>query len=396
MEVISENFEKSPDIVASSSGFSSLQSARSDKSRLVRITAVASAEDFTVQSVNKEKRYLEYQKELQIAANSLLQLEKIDVGEFCLAFHPFDKMWCRAQMIDAETADFLVTVRCVDDGTTFCITDKRELKFTSLEFLVEPFFGKKCSLAIKINEKRENFASQHLMRLMKNQIRSRLVTKHSNLHFVELMVEGKDLADTFIESGLGKKIFVVPNVPVIINHIDSLENFSVQLKDSCENMRYIDEQMSAYKWREVSAPKNGMLVLALFSIDKTWHRARIVSKEERGFNVYLVDCGYSIFVNEIGAIDDATLAGIPEIAVKCSLLLPASVKSQENLAEQKFRELVKSGKHTFNVEMIEPTTKCAIVQLFMDKEDILEKLISVNISQLQEKYNEEIFKVLFE
>ena len=395
-EVRSENVEKSPDTVASSSGFSSMKSVRCENSQLVRITAVASAEDFTVQSVDEEKRYSEYQKKFQTAANSMPQLENIKVGEFCLAFHPFDKIWCRALMIDAETEDFLVTVQCVDDGTTFCVTDNSELKSTSLDFLVNPFYGMKCSLVIKINEKRENVATQQLMRLMKDQIKSRVVVKHSNLNFVELMVQGKNLADSFIESGLGKKIFVVPTGPVTVNHIDSLESFSVQSTESCEHLQYIDEQMSSYKCREVNAPKIGMLVLARLPVKKTWHRARILSKEERGFNVYLIDYGYSTFVNEIGACDDETLTGIPDIAVECSLLLPSNVDSQKNEAERKFREFVNSGKHKFNVEMVEPTPKCAIVKLLIDGEDILEKLFTVRSSKFHGKFNEKIFKALFD
>lgn len=362
----------------STSGVSSSQSEVSSNSReIVRITSVTTLQDFTVQKADEIQKYEDYRKELQVIVKAQKELDEFDIGKICLVFHSFDQMWCRATILDSDVdmGDFLVTVACIDDGTTFSVTEKKDLKCINTDILSVSGFGKRCSLAMKANPKRENEATQYLMRMMNNNLNLYEIVNINQRRYVELFQDDINVTDLFVEKGIGKRMFVAPSGFGYINYATSLENFSLQMDSDIEKLNRIKEFVSKYVRRNVKDPKIGALVLARFTIDKRWYRARIVSKEAEGFNVYLIDYGHSTFVDEIGAIDDRSIAKIHPIAVRCSLVLPDSCRGFGRDAEDEFTKIAQGGNQKFEVLTIEPGEKHAKVELYIGGGNILEKLL---------------------
>lgn len=353
---------------------------------VVRIASVTTPQDFTVHYVNKAQKYEEFRKELQSKAERQPQLVQMATNGFCLAFHSYDRMWCRAVIVDVEEdEDFMVTLKCVDDGTTFSITERNELKSSSGEIMGELFYGTNCSLPILINSKRETEATQHLIRMMNFNLKCFVIENINGLRYVELYHDGQNTTDFFVDIGIGRRMFVAPSECGFVNYIDSPENFSIQMDRDTEALERIVEFTKKYALRPITSPKVGMLVIARFSIDKNWYRAKIVSKELKGFNVYLIDHGHSTFVDEIGEIGDQAIAAIHPIAIKCSLILPAAYESFEDDAKDEFVKIADGGKKKFDVKMIAPGEKHAKVELYIEGVNILDKLLPCSTCKTHSK-----------
>jgi Tudor domain len=326
--------------------------------------------------MSRAKKYEEFQKELQFQAKDQKQLEEYVNGAPCLAFHPFDQMWCRATILNSDPIKFIVLVKCVDDGAIFCVTDKSHLKAMSILLLAELYFGYRCSLAMTTNLKRKNEATQHLFRIMNSNLNCREVVNYNGLRYVELFQDGRNLTDFFVENGVGKRLVVVPSGFAYINYIESPESFSIQMERDLKDLHRIKDFAKKYSQLDVTEPKVGMLVLARFEVDRCWYRAKIIAKQTKCFDIYFIDYGHCAAVTEIRAIGNQEISEIPAIAIKCSLNLPQGFKSLNNDAKNKFIEIADDGKKKIDVKLIEPGEKTAKIEIYIDGANILDKLFS--------------------
>lgn len=352
---------------------------QTNKKESVRISAAVNPTDFTIQKLSEDEELKSFRNEVQETAKDQTTLTEISDGTFCLAFHMFDKIWCRAVILDVDNKDFIATVKSLDDGTTFSIQDKSCLKTISLQLVLKPYFGTNCSLPIRNNPKRESESSDYLMGLMKVKLTAEFITKYDKIHYIELYKDGVNIADEITKKKLAKRIVIAPTGTAYITHVQDLKNFSIQMDTDSENLKRIGNYRENYNHIEVKKPQIGMLVLSRYKLDNCWYRARLQSVEKNAFEVYFVDFGHNEVVDQIGLIDDKEIAAIPPIAIKCSLLPPQdSQKIQEDVVK-KFIELAAKGTKFFKVEMKKPGEDSAYVDLIDEGVNVLHKLLSTNV-----------------
>lgn len=351
-----------------------------------KMTAVLKPTDFTIQKFCHVAKYETYLKKLQDQAAAVAPLTAFDQGSYCLAFNRLTKKWCRAIILHVSLKDFLVSVKCVDDGNTFSIQEKSELKSSSLSLVFEVYFGIRCSLPIRYNSKREQEAIDYLMNIMNKILRYQEIAEYDNRTYIELYHNGKSVADALIEKGIAKRQWIVPSDQGFINYVVSITEFSVQMKKDGAAFDNIIEYTDTYVHRPIKNPQVGMLVIARYKQDKTWYRAKIESITG-GIKVYFLDHGHSDMVEEIGALDNQTIADIPPIAFKCSLIVPKGFKSFSAHAEKKFAELADFGKKEFRIVMIKPGDDAALVEVFDNGTNIVNSILSAVVSDAKSPGN---------
>lgn len=359
---------------SSTSGVSSA-TCESSKGEAVRITAVTNPTDFFIQKLSTIQDYEANKKKVQRLANVQPPLTIFTADSHCLAFHPFDNLWCRAIILDADSEEFLVTVRCLDDGTTFSIQDRRQLKIASIATVFKKYFSIRCSLPIRYNRKCETEVNQYLLNLMNADLSCQTITDYKLVMYVELQHDGKNLADVLVATGKARRQFVAPTGPAFINYVKSATDFCIQMSSSTDALNQIVKFTDDYKYQEVRQPKIGMLVVGRYEKDKCWYRSKILSKVKNGFQVYFVDHGHSDIVQNIGLIYDQTIADIQPLGIRCSLVVPTGIESFSKSANKKLEQISQNGNKKVFVKMVTPGDDFAYVNILEDNEDILQKLM---------------------
>lgn len=369
----------SQESLATSSGVSSSNENFSKvKRESVRITAVANLMDFTMQKLSVVEAYEAFRKELQEVAKAQAPSTDFSVGSFCLALNSLDNLWCRSIMLDVDLSDFCVTVKCLDDGSTFTILDRSQLKSSSINLVFNSYFGMNCSLPIRYNMKREDELTARLMDMRNDNLSFQLIAEHKSgnnktVNFIELFHEGKNVSDMFVDMGCAKRLVIVSSGPAYINHVVNMKEFSIHMESDGDAFRNIISYTSKYRRREVPNTREGMLVLGFYKMENAWYRSRIISKESAGFKVDLIDYGHEAVVQEIGAIDDLTIADLHPMATKCSLVTPIGMKVFSEDAEKQFKKI--SDKKEVQVVMAKPGYDLVFVDIFYDGVNIIEKLM---------------------
>lgn len=338
------------------------------------ITAVVSPTDFTIQNSSIVSEHEAFKEELQDLAKVQGPLTVFSAGSFCLALRPFDQMWCRAIILEEDSGDFLVTLKCVDDGSIFSVDKPSNLKSSSIGLVFKVYFGLSCSLPMECHARREKEATDVLM-LMKNQdVFYRHVADFGNKRIVELYHEGKNIADHLVQMGCGKRLVFVPSGKAYISTVESMTNFTIQLESETELLREIMKYTRSYVHVQVKKPEVGMIVLGKYA-DVNWYRAKIlqvVSANE--YKVCFIDHGNTYTVKEIGAIDDSTIEAIHPQGYKCSLDLPREMKDRVNEdADEAFYEFSKVGK--VNIKFLKATENFALIDIISNGVNIISEIL---------------------
>lgn len=343
-----------------SSGFRSFQLDDRPRKIGVRITAIESPTDFTVQKLSNVDRYKKFCDDLQklvVAQQPMIVFEK---DSWCLAYDANEEMWKRATIVEN------LSVRCLDTGVIFSVPSKSFLKSMAVSIRATPFFGIRCSLPIRVRN--EAMANQCLINEKKNPLTCQLISEVEDVHFVELFSGDKNMADCMVERNCAVRLIVVPSGYAYISFVYSTAHFIVQMENSTERLNMITQYTDRYVAVDVKQPEIGALVLAFYPNENAFYRARIVAKLEEKFRVYLIDHGHDTWVDLIGEIDDPLIADIPPIAYKCSLALPQSNRR----VETRFEEFAALGKTRVYVRTVKPGEKAAIVDILNEsKENIV-------------------------
>lgn len=387
-----KNLDTSSQGTSSSSSGVSIIKGISLEPELVQITAVSSVDDFTVQKVTQAEEYKKFLSEVEEIAQPQPRLESYEKGALCLAFYDLSDQWCRAVIVEAKLEnEFLLTMRNVDNGESFGVTDKDDLKQMPLKLQSTAFFGLRCSLTVAVNPKRLSEAFQRIIRLVNQKVQCKTIVEYKDVHYVEILANEKNLVDSFISNGLGRKIHVIPPGKASVVHIESLDDFAVRHHSNSKNFDDVCEALSSVEVKDVNDPKVGMLVLAKLPMDKSMQRAKISSMEDGKFKVYFIDFGCFGVVDKVNALE-ATLAAIPDTAVVCTLALPSTFKPS-NYDVQKFKKIIeKEKKKTIRVEMVEPGEKKVEINLFIDGINVVEKILP----KKSQKIDDEIVRAFFD
>lgn len=363
---------------SSTSGVSTAESNLYLKLEAVIITAVDSPIEFTIQKLSEAETYKKHREKIQKLAVFREPLNTFVTNSFCLAVHPIDNLWSRCVILDSGSADFSVSVKCLDDGLTFLIKNKKHLKSCKkvLMELDAPLFGTKCSLPICYPLQKFKDVVDHLNRIKNDDLRFEYITTFKDIYFIELFHKGKNVAETLVEMGITERQFVAPTGHAVVKTLKSSNDFIIQMNSSMVKLNIVNKFTDGYEHREVKSPKVGMLVLGYSHKESCWHRARILRILKTTFDVFFIDQGNYETVKKIGVIEDPFIASIAPVAIRCSLNLPPEKTELTREAEQKFIEIINGNKFMVYVVMRKPGDESASVDLYCKEGNVTEALLS--------------------
>lgn len=351
---------------ASTSGVSSGETDSNVNGEAITISSITTPIDFTVQKISDADEYQKSLDSMQENVKALAPLTIFSKESLCLAFHKLRNMWCRCVIVDADLDNFLITVKCFDDGSTYSIDNKAELKTFPISTMMVRNFGERCSLPISYSFSNEEEIVRYLMGIRNDNLVYQVITKFIHIYFVEIYHCGKNVTNTLVEKGLAKRQVIVQDGQALISYLIDSTKFAIQMISSMEVLRQINEYTENYYHSHVDDPVEGMLVLGFSKKDQRWYRAKIESVKEAAFVVYFVDFGNSETVEVIGAFDNPSIARIPPVAIRCKLYLPPEIRVLNYLAEMKFAKVIEENKENLFVKMKRPGDNSATVEIFIN------------------------------
>lgn len=365
-----------------SSGVSSIPATYHRSLTPMQITNVTSARSFTIQTLESIGEFDAFQKSLQEQAKVQPPLTTFKTGTLVIAFYKLTESWYRGMILDVDekAGNFLVSVRCSDDGKTFPVDDKSHLKTMSLSMSFAKSFGIQCSLAISRDVMKETEVNKYLTDNRDGNLEyQQNVAVYQKHKIIELFLDGKNVTDKFVKHGWARRQVFVPTEFGYIVWANASTDFGVQMEADSDTLNQVSVYAEQVKPVEVKDPKVGMLVMALNKEDKAWYRAKLVRTiPGKEYEVYFIDYGHSGFVHSITAVEDQAIGDIRPLAFKCSFKLPPGLTSLSVAGENKFKEIANGGKSRLKIVMIEPGDSAAFVDVFNDKEvSIFNMLLSM-------------------
>ncbi|CRL06172.1 CLUMA_CG019088, isoform A [Clunio marinus] len=365
---------------SSSSGVSvGNNECHNEKLERVRITAVTTINDFTIQKISDINSYNLYRRELQASAQAQQPLTWVYTNSYCLAWQPFNEEWCRAIVKDADINDmnkFLVTVKCLDDGTSFTIDDRSKLKQTNIPILFKNCFGLQCSLPVRYKARNEDESTKYLTDLVRSENLSfKVISKMDDTNIIELFHNGKNVGDELVARKIAVRQVVVPNGLAIIRHVNNTQDFSIQMLNDGGLLQKVNSYIEKYTKVSVRLPDSGKIVLAQLIENSRWNRAKILHRKENGHQVYFIDLGCEGSVRNIGEITDQNILDIPPLAYRCAHELPFQVKQFSDVIEKKFKDKFKNGNRNVDVVLRKPGDRKAQVKLVDNESAFLNNIL---------------------
>lgn len=345
------------------------------KSRISgKITALTSPNDFYLFSVEDVENFKIMQDDIQILAPALSPLLDFECSTLCLAQQPFDNLWYRAKIIDSD--ETIITVVCVDNGKTFSIDNKIFLKVLPEQLQRKIFFGISSSLALSIEHTCEESATQFMLPFVDTAIEFEIVLCTRDKTYVEVYVdEEKKIGDQLIEKELAKRLEFFHSGSAFTSHINSLDDFYIQLEDDQLKLDAIGSILDRAngKFEKITDPRVGDIVAAKFSDDECWYRAVIEEIGDNGkFDVKFIDFGNLSETKEIGVLDKS-ITELPRLSKHCRLSKPKNLINFSEAAEKKFQEISSNGATILQVNVVKPG-EVTEVEVFCDGKNIIDIL----------------------
>lgn len=363
---------KSPEVIKEKSP---LPQPKNPSRVAVKMTALTSPTDFYISRADDAAKFSKLHGDIQIIATGAALLKDFEESTLCLAQQPFDLHWYRAKIIDSDDDVQMITVRCLDDGKTFSVDDKKLLKVLPEALEKKKFFGIACSLVVKIERKCEESATELMMQLMEKELHIEFVCK-GNRNFVELYNGDENVANTLVDKNYAHRLEILEPGKGYTSHINSTSSFYLQFESDQLKLdvisQYFEEAQGEFE--KVEDAKAGDVIAALFPDDECWYRTRIEDVDGEEYNVTFLDYGNVCTVKKIGKISEPAIISLPKMSKHCSLAKPPGIKRFSEAAEKKFEEICAGGATILDVKMVKPGEPTE-VELFLDGKNIVDDLI---------------------
>lgn len=348
----------------------------------VIITSIASPNNFTIQSVMLLDELKKLLNELESDAENEEPLGVFTTRSICYAKSPFYNKWVRGIIIEAskDKSGIIITVKDIDTGHVFCLTNVENLKKPKLSLFFRPPFGIKCTLPIcQVSQENDEEATKFLDEFKDKEVQCKILAANEEKNIVSLYYAGKSIAGQLINAGLALKLYILPNGLGTIPHVEDLKEFYVNLNRDNSEFNDIKSYTMNYQYHEEKSPNIGKNIMAKSKNDGYWYRAKIVniiSRGDRQFEVQFIDFGNRENVTEIGKIDNLDTLDIQPQAHLCSLYLSQAYNPFSKAAIEKFRQMTQKGSQLFTIRLEEPTEDKSIVSVYLnDEKNILSELI---------------------
>lgn len=330
---------------------------------------------FYLQLVTDKDALAELEQLLQIVAPQLPALSTFRVGQSCVCKYSVDERWYRAKIIDTDGS--ITSIRFVDYGNTDTITDNTLLKSCNDSFDGTKPLAMLCSLPIESRGSKEweADACKKLLNLIEVPLKYELVSKDNDLNYVKLFVGGRDIVkELLFEEHADQLEIINSGEKCFISHINSLDDFFIQVDSDTEALRLIEEHLrGAENFEILKNPKVGLICAAQFE-DELYYRAQITSDTSNtdGFEVVFLDYGNTFRVTEVRILNP-DIAQLPHLRKRCSMKLPDDIENWTNEALEQFRQKTEDGRTEMTVRLVKPG-KRASVELFIGEENLAQTL----------------------
>ena len=313
-----------------------------------------------------------------------------EVGMACAA--PFtDGSWYRAKII-ALNAE-LATAHYVDYGNSAEVPVS-DLRVLDPQFCSEPLHALKCFLnGIQPIDKENKWKKECCTKLSEAILEQKCVVTvlevKNDTFDVQLTVTGSDITQVVIQGGfaevrtspVGAKavpttITIPPFQAQVGEELDVFVTYSASPLDICcqpselgDSFTQLTEDLQRFCRTEeahvveVESLRVGDVVLAQFSVDQAWYRAKVlsISDDKKSAKVMFVDYGNPETTSVIRSIS-ADFCSLPAQATCCSIL-GGDDYTLGLESEVAFNELLTTDENGFHLRFVEVGTEKAIVQL---------------------------------
>ncbi|XP_044737384.1 maternal protein tudor-like isoform X2 [Chrysoperla carnea] len=355
---------------------------KTDDKIMLYVAHADTPNQFYAQLANDENSINALQEELEKSISTLSDLEAPDAGVLCAAKYSADDVWYRAEVLDAD--DQITTVRFIDYGNTDVLDNSSGvIKTLPSHMLTIDRYAKKCSLDVTpIGEEWSQTACEMFEQKLVGQIcQASVLYQDKGVMYVSIYFNDENIAESLIHEGYAKLFNrdiqdELSNKTGFVSHINSINEFWIQLESSCADLEMVSDQLSiADQFPELNDKRPGVLCAARFPDDNDWYRARILSStdDENVTQVLFIDYGNSSITTELKMLPEQVI-NIRALALKCSLLKPSYIEEWPSDVTDQFRELAADGATIFDVKVV-TTGETSIVELSIEDKNIIEILL---------------------
>ncbi|CAO1341311.1 unnamed protein product [Diamesa tonsa] len=189
-------------------------------------------------------------------------------------------------------------------------------------------------------------------------------------------LESSKLYD-YMMTTVGEHKILEPAGMCRISHINSTAEFYIHFKNDIPKLLDIHEDLKRNMNNFVTiAPEAGEICVVFYPmLNYKWRRAQIISYDENGIKVQLIDYGNFLVVQQVYSLNNFSTLLKPPIAQECCLRL-SRLGRFTTIAEEKFKEMsyIKGGP-LLNVYMLK-IESFNMVELFHNNRNITDDLIS--------------------
>ncbi|XP_028046299.1 maternal protein tudor isoform X2 [Monomorium pharaonis] len=354
----------------------------------VCVSHVDSPSQFWLLRMDKMTSLNDKQDQLQQEVSDFSSIDGIpEEGTLCAAVYSIDDLWYRAEVLDAD--EDITTVRFIDYGNTDIIDSKAShIRQLPDIWKSSETFALKCRLDV-VPVDTEDWSESTCERF-KNLVTSEeslqaLIIADTIPRRVELFINDKSVSETLVEE---KHAIIINTEQELVDeivdleldphsafvcHINSPSEFWVQEEKSVADLEVMaDRFMVADLFPKIENIKEGLLCVAKYPEDEQWYRARVVSHNENGTQVFYIDYGNSAVSTEIRTIPE-DLASIPPLSRKCCLEFPPQVEEWSEQAREEFVKLAADGATIFLLDVLKEQ-ETSLVKLMLDGQNVIDIL----------------------
>jgi Tudor domain len=336
-----------------------------------KLASVESTKFFTIQRDDDKYRIKVFQEAMQLAGieskvKGPLPIAEVVQMKLFLVINPETNLWCRVFVHEIRDGHFLM--KDIDTGAKFPVS-KQAVYLAPVKIKTQIPFAISCSLPCRVKKNQKRAAYEYLQNLRGCKLMYKLVFADEFTNIVELYDEkNRNVVNEMVGLNIVAKLLAPPSGTCYITYVHSLSDFYIMLKSDDEYYNKTIKEFCVERYEPIKADKieKGMKVMAKYSKDGAWYRAKIIDTIEDKFEVFYIDFGNKSVVGQedIGLVDESYqyILKTRSLIVKCSLNLPKYNPSSERavqyliaLANKGFREFVyetvKSGKKSIVVRL---------------------------------------------
>lgn len=322
--------------------------------------------------VGEDDMYVDKQDKLQDNEIIMISLPIVtDVDKFNGTENTNDE-FSRGMIVCCD--ENILQISNVETGILYCFNKSKDFILTPKQLLSFKYVTIPCALAI-----RQETISVSMVLLKKY---ANSMTNISYVPDYALNIKGNSYYNTIINRGNSKMLDFIPTGICIISHINSTAEFYIQLENDILKLRDINEDLKRNENNFVTMEvKTGKICVVMNPINNKWHRAQVISSDEKGIRVKLIDIGNNIVVKQVYSSTNSKMLQRPPIAQKCCLKMSPALGKFSTIAENNFKAMTHiKGGGLLNVSMLK-LGSLNMVELLHNNYSIADKLISSQIKK---------------